>query len=98
MATEKLKSIQGHIQKIKTEIGEIKEMRPGTLSRQYNATKSKKYYQLSYTHKMKSRTDYVRSQYVLELRNQVKEYKRFKRLMDKWIDLSIEYSRLKMKN
>lgn len=74
------------------------EMRPGTLSKQYKDPKEKKgqYYQLSYTHKMKSRTEYIRPVFVKEIKEQVKTYKRFKKLVEGWIDLSIEYSRQKM--
>ena len=43
---------------------------------------------------MKSRTEYVRREWVTELRRQIVTHKRFKRLVDQWIDLSIEHSRL----
>jgi hypothetical protein len=43
---------------------------------------------------MKSRTEYVRKEYVKEVRRQTVTHKRFKRLVDQWIDLSIEHSRL----
>jgi hypothetical protein len=45
---------------------------------------------------MKSRTEYVRREWVTELRRQIVTHKRFKRLVDQWIDLSIEHSRLTM--
>jgi hypothetical protein len=45
---------------------------------------------------MKSRTEYVRKEYVKEVRRQTVTHKRFKRLVDQWIDLSIEHSRLTM--
>ena len=43
---------------------------------------------------MRSRTEYVRQESVKEIRRQIATHKRFKRLVDEWIDLSIEYSRL----
>ena len=43
---------------------------------------------------MKSRTEYVRRDWVVELRRQIATHKRFKRLVDQWINLSIEHSRL----
>ena len=55
------------------------------------------YWQISYTRRMKSRTDYVRREWVTELRRQVVTHKRFTRLVDEWIDLSIEHSRLTMR-
>ena len=47
-------------------------------------------------HKMKSRTDYVRPQFVDQIRMQVANYKRFKKLVTRWIELAILHSRLTM--
>ena len=46
---------------------------------------------------MKSRTEYVRKEWVAEIRKQIAMHKRFKRLVDQWVDLSIEQSQLIMK-
>ena len=46
---------------------------------------------------MKSHTEYVRNEFVFELREQIKNYRRFKRLTNRWVDLSIKYAKLKMK-
>ena len=54
------------------------------------------YWQISYTRRMKSRTEYVRKEWVKELRRQIATHKRFKRLIDQWLDLSIEHSQLTM--
>ena len=74
-------------------------MRPGSLSRQFKNPKEKKggYHQLSYTHKMRSRTEYIRPEFVDEIQEQVAIYKRFRTLIEEWIELAIEHSRLKMK-
>src|SRR5262249_27359296 len=45
---------------------------------------------------LKSRTEYVRKEWVKELRRQIATHKRFKRLIDLWLDLSIEPSQLTM--
>jgi hypothetical protein len=45
---------------------------------------------------MKSRTEYVRREWVKDLRRQIASHKRFKNLVEQWIDLSIEHSRLTM--
>jgi len=99
MSTKKLKQLETRIQKIKDELSEIGEMRPGSLTLQYKVPKEKKgpYYQLSYTHKMRSRTNYVRVELVEEILQQIEVYKRFKKLIEKWIDLAIEHSQIKMK-
>jgi hypothetical protein len=46
---------------------------------------------------MKSRTEYVRQEWVKEIRRQTVIHKRFKSLVDQWIELSIEHSRLTMR-
>ena len=46
---------------------------------------------------MRSRTEYIASDAVLEIGRQVANYKRFKELSDQWVDLCIEHSRLKIK-
>jgi hypothetical protein len=99
MTTEKLKQLENEIRRIKEELSGLGPMRPGTLSLQYKVPAQKKgpYYQLSYTHKMKSRTQYVRPEWVEEIRGQIEVYKRFKKLIEEWIDLSIEYSQTRMK-
>lgn len=99
MTTKKLKQLENEISKIKNELSELGPMRPGSLSMQYKVPAEKKgsYYQLSYTHKMKSRTQYVRREWVDDIRGQIEVYKRFRKLIEKWIDLSIEYSQMRMK-
>ena len=46
---------------------------------------------------MKSRTEYVRKEWVMEIRKQIVTHKRFKRLTEEWGDLSIEHSQPTMK-
>ena len=98
MEKKKLRQIEREIQRIKKQLGKIGDMRPGSLTKQYRNPKEKKgpYYQISYTHKMKSRTDYVRPMFIRETRLQIKNYKRFKILTEKWIELSIKSAKLKM--
>jgi Family of unknown function (DUF6788) len=99
MTNRQLAQIERRIEKIKAELAEMGEMRPGSLTRQYKdpASGSGPYYQLSYTLDMKSRTDYIRKECVSDIRRQIRNYKRFKKLSGEWIALSIEHSRLTMK-
>ena len=99
MTDQRLDQIRKRIERIKTELTAIEEMRPGSLTRQYKdpANRSGPYYQLSYTREMKSRTEYIARDCLREVRRQIANYKRFKALTGKWIALSIEHSRLKMK-
>lgn len=95
---KRLTRIGQQIEEIKRELMGIGEMRPGSLTKQYRNAEEKKweFYQLSYTHKMKSKTNYVRAYHVAELKEQIKTYKKFKKLVEKWISLAIEHSKIKM--
>ncbi len=94
MTTQDLSELENEIEKIKNELRDIGEMRPGSLTLQYKVPDKKKgpYYQLSFTHKMRSRTQYVRPDQVGEIRKQIEVYKRFKNLIERWIGLAIEHS------
>lgn len=105
-----IKKLEAQIQKLKTELLKIGEMRPGSLSRQYSACqkpgckcvdpvkpqKHGPFYQLSYSHRGKSTTQFVRPQFVPGVRRQLAAYKRFKMLTEKWVALALEVSKAKM--
>lgn len=105
-----VKRIEAQIEKLKTELLKIGEMRPGSLSTQYSACqkpgckcvdpvkpqKHGPFYQLSYSHRGKSTTQFVRPQFVPEVRKQLATYKKFKALTQKWVALALELSKLKM--
>jgi hypothetical protein len=96
MSQKRIQQIEQRIDRIKRALLEIGPMRPGSLTRQYKDPQHRvgAYWQISYTRRMKSHTEYVRPQWVKEIRRQTVTHKRFKRLVDQWIDLSIEHSRL----
>ena len=98
MSRKRIQQIEQRIDRIKRALLEIGPMRPGSLTRQYKDPEhhAGAYWQISYTRRMKSRTEYVRRRWVKDLRRQIATRKRFKRLVDQWIDLSIEHSRLTM--
>ena len=98
MSKEKIDALEQQIEALKGELTATGPMRPGTLTKQYKdrAKQTGGYYQLSYTHKMKSRTDYVRAEHVPRLSAELKQYKRWRQLMERWVDLSIELSREKI--
>ena len=99
MSQKRIRQIEQRIVRIKEELQEIGPMRPGSLTRQYRDPENSAgaYWQISYTRQMKSRTEYVRRENVTEVRKQIATHKRFKRLIDQWINLSIEHSQLTMK-
>ena len=98
MSQKRIQQIERRIDGIKEELRKIGPMRPGSLTRQYKDPENRAgaYWQISYTRHMKSRTEYVRREWVAEVRKQIATHKRFKRLIDQWIDLGIEHSQLAM--
>ena len=95
----RLKKIDQEIERIKAQLRQIGVVRPGSLTRQYKDPKKHTgaYYQVSYTHRMKSRTAYVRANFVTRVRQQIREYKKLTRLMKRWVVLGIEHSQLSMR-
>ena len=102
---------QARIKEIQKTLSEMGEMRPGSLSMQYNVCgnpscrcKDKKnpkkhglYYQLSYTHKGKSTTEFVKTEKVNEVRQQIQNFREFKKLTEEWVDLSVKIAKLRKK-
>jgi hypothetical protein len=95
---KKLDPIEKKIAGVKEELMSIGEMRPGSLTYQYQRPKEKKggFYQISYTYRMKSKTEYVKAEFVQDLKGQIATFKRFKKLMQRWVDLAIQYSKIKI--
>ena len=52
---------------------------------------------LSYTHRGKGHTQYIRDAFVPQVKAEVSNFKRFRKLIDRLITLSIERSQLRMK-
>lgn len=99
MSEQRLRQIERRIKRIQDALTRIGPMRPGSLTRQYQNPKTKQgaYWQISYTRNMRSKTDYVRTECVAEIRKEIATYKRFRELTEEWIDLSIEASKLRIK-
>lgn len=96
---KRLQKIEEQIDKVKSELMKIRTMRPGLVSRQYKDRRARtgSYYQISYTHHMRSRTEYISAGFVADVRQQTAEYDRFKKLIDIWVRLAIEHARLTTK-
>lgn len=102
-------SIERQIEKIKRDLAALGDLRPGSLSTQYNVcgspgcrckasppAKHGPYYQVSYTRKGKSSTKFVKKKDLPAIRKQLKNYAFMKLLMDRWIDLATELSNLRL--
>ncbi len=98
MDNARIHTIDKRIAQIKEKLNKIGDMRPGSLTIQYKDPEKKTgaYYQVSYTHKMKSRTDYVRPQFAKQVEKQIKSYKEFKLLVEEWVELALEKSKMLM--
>ena len=94
-----IKEIEKKIRRIKKDLQSIGDMRPGSISEQFKdpKTKSGAYYQLNYTHKMQTRTEYIRKKNLDVLKQEVAEYQRLRSLIDTWVTLGIQASKLKTK-
>ena len=98
MHTKEIKSLEKRIEKLVGKLAAIGPMRPGSISKQYRDRQNQRgvYYQLSYTHKMKSRTEHVWPDHAKALQKEIDEYRKFKKLTTELIDLSIELSKAKI--
>lgn len=98
MGKSQINQLEKRIEKLLEKLVELGPMRPGSISKQYRDRENEKgvYYQLSYTHKMRSRTEHVWPEHLKELRDEIAEYKKFKQMTGELIDLSIELSKGKI--
>lgn len=94
-----LSTMEKQIARIQRALAELGPMRPGALGRQYKDPKEKRggYWQISYTHRMRSRSEYVRTEHLSSVRAELANFRKFRRLTERWIDLSLEVSRQKRK-
>jgi hypothetical protein len=95
-----LKRIEGQIKRIKQELLALGPMRPGSITRQYRLPKEKlrPFYQISYTFRMRSRSEYVRQEDVAALRKETANFKRLKKLVDRWVELELAASQLRVRS
>ncbi len=97
MTTQSLKSIEKRIKKLTGRLTRLGNMRPGTLTVQYRnpANKKNPFHQISYTHKGKSHSEYVRAENLKTVRQEIAAYTRFIIIHKQIIELSIEASRIR---
>lgn len=110
MPSKSREQIQAQIEKLKAELLQIGAMRPGSLSLQYSACqkpgckcvdpdhpqKHGPFYKLRYTYHAQSTSQFIRPQFVEEVRRQLAAYKKFKTLTQKWVALALELSKLEL--
>ena len=86
--------IEAEIAAIKQSISELGHIHPGSITLQ-KRSRGTEYHQLSYSFAGKGHTLYVRESDVDQVREEVANYGNFRSLTNKWIELEIEYSRLR---
>lgn len=92
MSDKQLAKWQAQLSQAQAELANIGPMRPGSLGQQYKdpANKTGAYWQLSYTHNMRSRSRYVRPDEVARIKPHLANFKRFRQLVDRCVDLSVK--------
>jgi len=86
--------IEAGIACIKKNLMELGRMHPGSLSKQ-KRSRGGEYNQLSYSHRGKGHTKYVRPEDVPELMQELENYRRFRKLTRRWVELEIESAKLR---
>ena len=97
MTTPLLTAVENKIAALKQRLVRLGDMRPGTLSVQYRnpAQQRTPFNQISYTHKGKSRSEYVRPANLPVIRRELANYRTFKTITGQLVTLSIKASRLR---
>ena len=108
---ETIKTLEKKIEKIKDNLHELGDMHPGSLSTQYNVCGAKlcrckdpenpqkhgPYDQLSYVHRGKSTSRFIKKEQLPEIRQQVANYQKFIELTTEWKALAADLGKLKSK-
>ena len=107
----RLKSIERQIAQVKEELARLGPLHPGSLSRQYNVCgkpgcrcKDPKnprrhgpYHKVSYVYRGRSTSRFVSRDQVKEIQAELANYKRFRKLTDEWVGLTLKLAKEKRK-
>ena len=90
-----IEKMDREIRNIQVALGKIGPMRPGAVSRQYHKPKEKEggFWQLSYTCQQRSHSENVREDELERVRGELEEYRKFKELCARWVDVALERAR-----
>jgi len=101
------RQIERRIEQIQKRLAQVGPMHPGSLGKQYNVCgtpgcrckapqkprKHGPYYQLSYVWRGQSSSRFVRPERIAATRRKVRNYKRFRELVNEWVGLAVELER-----
>ena len=108
---QSIQNLEARIVQVKRQLQAQGPMRPGSLSRQYNVCgkpgcrcKDPKhprrhgpYYQLNYVYRGKKTSKFIRREVLKQVRAELVNYKRFRRLTEQWIGLALNLAQAKEK-
>jgi len=100
----RIQAIEQKIESLKTRLGALGPLRPGSLSRQYHVCRKPgcrcqdprhpqrhgPYYHLDYVHHGKKTTRFIRAAQMPDVRRQLTNFKKLRRWVDQWITLSLK--------
>jgi uncharacterized protein DUF6788 len=102
-------ALEAKIEKLKAQLLALGDLRPGSLSEQYNVCgtagcqckadpprKHGPYYQVSFTWQGRSKSQFVRREHVATVRQHLRNYQRLRDLVEEWIATGLELSRLRL--
>ncbi len=109
-ATSAIQALEERIQRIKAELASLGDLRPGSLSQQYNVCgkagcrckdpqnpqRHGPYYQLSWVHRGQSTTQFIRRPFLPQVRTELATYNKFRKLTDQWVNLSLRIAQAKL--
>ena len=106
-----IQKIDRKLENLKAQLLGLADMRPGSLSRQYNVCvkpgcrckdpqnpkRHGPYYQLNYVYQGKKTSQFIRPADLAQVRAELATFKKFRRLTDQWVGLALERAKLKLK-
>ena len=109
--TTRIQKLEQRIGKIKAQLQALADLRPGSLSRQYNVCgkpgcrckdpqqpkRHGPYHQLNYVFRGKKTSQFIRAADLAQVRAELANFKMFRRLTDQWVGLALERAKLKLK-
>ena len=95
MTNKKVETLLKKIDATKNELINLGDMRPGSVTKQFHKRGDKKwpYWQISYTQNQRSKTEYLKDEFVEKIKAEVATYKTFKKLVEKLVNLNVEISK-----
>lgn len=98
MTNKKVETLLTKIKAVRGDLNKVGNMRPGSVTKQLRKRGDKEWFcwQISYTLNGVSKTEYVRDEFLTQIKNEVTEYKKFKNLNEKLVELNVALSKEKI--